>query len=56
MQPENAALKGHVVALEKAFKADSPNQQEVEMHAAALVLKFEKTNMANKKMDMSDKN
>jgi hypothetical protein len=52
MEAEKAALKGHVQALESALKGNSPSAQDIEMHAAALLLKLEKMGMPKKKMDM----
>jgi len=52
MEAEKAALKGHVQALENALQANSPSAQEIEMHAAALLLKLEKMDMPEKKMAM----
>lgn len=55
MQAEKAATREHVLALEKALLADSPNPLEVEKHAAALVLQLEKMGMSDKKMAMPGK-
>lgn len=55
MQAEKAAVKEHILALEKALQADVPDAREVEKHAAALVSQLEKPKMQDKKMDMSDK-
>lgn len=55
MQAEKAAMSDHIVALEKVLQADSPNPQEVEKHAAALVSQFEKIGMPEKKMAMPAK-
>lgn len=52
MESEKAALKAHVQALEMALQANSPNAQEIEMHAAAILLRLEKMDMPEKKMDM----
>lgn len=52
MQAEKAAMNEHIVALEKALQADSPNPSEVETHAAALVSQLEKMGMPEKKMAM----
>ena len=52
MEAEKAALKGHVLALEKALQANAPNASDVEMHAAVLLLKFENMNKPEKKMEM----
>ncbi|MEP6789585.1 MAG: hypothetical protein ABJB40_14190 [Acidobacteriota bacterium] len=42
MEADKAALKGHVHDLENALQAKTPNAGEIEMHAAALLLKLEK--------------
>lgn len=55
MQAEKAAMKEHILTLEKALQADAPDAKEVEIHAAALVEQLEKMKMPDKKMDMSDK-
>ena len=52
MEAEKAALKVHLLALEKALQANAPNASDVEMHAAVLLLKFEKMNKPEKKMEM----
>ncbi len=52
MESDKAALKGHVQALESVLQGNSPRAQEIEMHAAALLLRLEKRNMPEKKMDM----
>ena len=52
MEAEKAALMGHVQSLETLLQSNSPKAQEVEMHAAALLLKLEKMNMPEKKMEM----
>ena len=52
MKAEKAVVSGHILALERALKADSPNPQEVEMHTAALILQFEKMKMSGDKMKM----
>ncbi len=48
MNSEKAAVMVHIMALEKALQANSPNAQEVEMHSAALVMQFEKMKMPDK--------
>lgn len=48
MQAERAAVREHVVALEKTLQADTPAAREVETHAAALVLQLEKMKMPDK--------
>ncbi len=55
MQAEKAAMKEHILALEKALQANAPDAKELEKHAAALVEQLEKMKMPDKKMDMSDK-
>ena len=52
MEAEKAAVMVHINALEKALKSNSPNSQDVEMHAAALIMKFEKMKMPGEKMKM----
>jgi len=52
MDAEKAALKGHVQALESALQSNSPNAPEIEMHAAAILLRLEKMDMPEKKMAM----
>jgi hypothetical protein len=52
MEAEKAALKGHVAGLESALQGNSPNVQEIEMHTAAILLRLEKMDMPEKKMDM----
>jgi hypothetical protein len=52
MEAEKAALKGHVAGLESALQGNSPNVQEIEMHSAAILLRLEKMDMPEKKMDM----
>ena len=54
MAAEKVAVMVHINALEKALQSNSPNSQEVEMHSAALVMKFEKMKMPGEKMKMSD--
>ena len=48
MNAEKTAVMVHIMALEKALQANSPNAQEVEMHSAALVMQFEKMKMPDK--------
>jgi len=52
MEAEKAALKGHVAGLESALQGSSPNVQEIEMHTAAILLRLEKMEMPEKKIDM----
>lgn len=52
MESEKASLMGHVMALETALQGNSPNTQEIEMHAAALLLKLEKMSNPEMKMPM----
>lgn len=47
MQKEQAAVKEHVLALEKTLQTDAPVATEVETHAAALVLQLEKMKMSH---------
>ncbi len=49
---EQAIVKEHVLALEKALGADKPDATEVNKHAAALVLQLEKMDMSDMKMKM----
>ncbi len=55
MQAEQAAMKMHMDMLSKALQVSTPNAQEVSMHAAWLLLKLEKMNMPEMKMDMPGK-
>ena len=55
MQGEEAVINGHILALEKALKPDSPDGQAVQKHATELVSQLEKTNMPDKKSEMSGK-
>lgn len=55
MQTDQAAVKEHILALEKALQADSPDALAVEKHAAALVSQLEKMSMSDKKMEMPHK-
>jgi len=48
MESDKTALKGHVQALENALQAKTPNAREIEMHAAALLLKLEKMDKPEK--------
>ena len=48
MQAEHAAVREHVVALEKTLQSDTPAVREVETHAAALILQLEKMKMSDK--------
>lgn len=52
MESEKAALMGHVQALGNALQGNSPSAQEVEIHAAVLLLKLEKMAADQKKMAM----
>lgn len=52
MAAEKAGMKGHVQSLENALQGSSPVAQDIEMHAAALLLRLEKPGMHNKKMAM----
>jgi len=52
MTAEKAVLKGHVQALENALQGNAPRVQEVEMHAAAILLRLEKMNKPEMKMPM----
>lgn len=54
MAAEKAALDMHIMMLDKALKANSPDAHEVEMHVSVLLLKLEKMNMPEKKMKISD--
>ena len=54
MAAEKAALDMHMMMLDKALKANSPDAQEVEMHVSVILLKLEKMNMPEKKMDISE--
>lgn len=52
MQADHAAMKMHMMMLGKALQISSPDGQEVSMHAAWILLKLEKMNVPEKKMDM----
>ena len=52
MESEKAALMGHVQALGNALQGSSPSAQEIEIHAAVLLLKLEKMAADEKKMAM----
>lgn len=52
MQAEKAAMKEHILALEKALQINAPDAKEVEKHAAAIVEQLEKMKMPDKKMDV----
>jgi len=52
MEAEKAALKGHVQALESALQRSSPSAQEIEMHAATLILMLERMDKSEMKMPM----
>lgn len=55
MASDSAALNGHVDAIETALQGTSPRVQDVEAHAAALLLRLKKMIEPEKKMDMPDK-
>lgn len=55
MQSEKAVMNGHILALEKALEADSPDGQEVAKHATELVSQLEKMNMSDWKSEMPGK-
>ncbi len=55
MQGEMAAMKMHMMMLGKAMEASTPDAQEVSMHAAWMLLKLEKMNMPEMKMEMMGK-
>ena len=52
MEADKAALMGHVQALDNALKGSLPSAAEIEMHAAAILLRLQKAGMPEKKMDM----
>ena len=52
MVVENAVLMMHMSMLDKALQASTPDSQEVAMHTAYLILKFEKMNMPEMNMKM----
>ena len=52
MQADNAVVKEHILALEKALQMDMPDAMEVNKHAAALVMQLEKMDKSDKKMKM----
>ena len=52
MQAEKTALMMHVMALGTALQQANPNASEVEMHAAAILLRLEKMGMPEPKMAM----
>ena len=52
MEAEKAAVKGHLQALENALSGGTPSAQEIEMHAATLLMKLEKMGRPEKKMEM----
>lgn len=52
MQAEQSVVKGHILELEKALQAATPNAMEVNKHAAALVMQLEKMDKSDKKMKM----
>jgi len=55
MDADKALIAEHIAALEKAFQTDTPDAAEVNKHATALVMVFEKMMPSAKKMDMSGK-
>ncbi len=55
MAAENAVIMMHMSMLDKVLQASSPDAQEVAMHTAFLILKFEKMNMPEMKMEMNMK-
>ena len=52
MQAEKAGLMMHVMALGTALQQANPNASEVEMHAAAILLRLQKMSMPEPKMAM----
>ncbi len=52
MAAEQTVMKMHMMMLEKALEASTPDAQEVSMHAAWILLKLERMNMHEKKMEM----
>lgn len=52
MAAEKAVIMMHMSMLDKALQATSPDAQEIAMHTAFLILKFEKLSMPEKKMEM----
>jgi hypothetical protein len=52
MEADKAALMGHVQSLDNALKGNSPSASEIEMHAAAILLRLQKAAMPEKKMEM----
>jgi hypothetical protein len=52
MQAAQAVMKMHMMMLGKALQTSAPDAQEVSMHAAWILLKLEKMNMPEKKMEM----
>ncbi|MEP6847258.1 MAG: hypothetical protein ABI999_00250 [Acidobacteriota bacterium] len=52
MDAEKTAIEIHMTMLGKALDSKSPDPQQVSMHAAWLLLKFEKMSMPEKKMEM----
>ncbi|CAN5391794.1 hypothetical protein BH10ACI2_BH10ACI2_21870 [soil metagenome] len=55
MAAENAVIMMHLSMLDKALQATSPDAQEIAMHTAFLILKFEKMSMPEMKMEMPGK-
>lgn len=55
MSADKAAVFEHIAALERAFQMDTPDANEVQKHAAELVMALEKMMPPEKKMDMSGK-
>ena len=52
MQADNAVVKEHILALEKALQVAVPNAMDVNKHATALVMQLEKMDKSDKKMKM----
>ncbi len=52
MEAEKADLRMHLTAVEKSLYSATPDAHEVSMHVAVLLLKFEKMNKPEMKMDM----
>jgi heme/copper-type cytochrome/quinol oxidase subunit 2 len=52
MESEKASVKVHVQALESSVQGTSPRAQDIEMHAAALLLKLERMKKPEMKMAM----
>ena len=54
MQADQALVKEHILALEKALQAGAPDAREVEKHASELVAQLEKMKMPDMKMNKPD--